>query len=122
MNSGARVGSSRWFTEFGDLVDLTQAGWLIDEGKNNSRDDQTWRAPDSDIRSIAKLDVVDIGGVRAGEVLNRDEVRGLKRLGMVGVSCGKKLAGQRQQAKIAAMDCGGATGIACLPTSLGYLH
>ena len=60
---GRARGFVQRFPEFGDRVELTHAGYLIDEGKNNSREDETWAAPDSDIGSTAKLGIVDIGGV-----------------------------------------------------------
>jgi hypothetical protein len=43
------------FTEFGDRVHLAQVGFLIHEGKNNTRDGQTWPAPSGALRSSASL-------------------------------------------------------------------
>jgi hypothetical protein len=64
------------------------------------------------IGSAEKFGIVDIAGVVAGKVLDCDEARGTKWLGMIGINGGEKLTDQRQRSKFAAMDLGAASGIA----------
>jgi hypothetical protein len=79
------------FTKLGNLVDLAHGGVLVDDGKNNTRDGQTWPAPGSYIGSITKLGVVDIAGVRARNVFLRKEAGGTKWADVVRIGGRKQL-------------------------------
>ena len=97
MNFGT-CGLARGLAELGDRMKLTDRRLLVDEGKDDplhdDEQDLLSAAPGTDVWGIEKLDVVDVVGGVAADVLLGEEACGAKQLDMIRVRGRKQLSDQ----------------------------
>jgi hypothetical protein len=88
------------FAKLCNLIELADTRLLVDTSEDNTGDEQGGgpcpSPPHGGVRRITQLDIVDIIGVRASDVLLGEKVRGQQWLAMVSVGCRIQFAGKRE--------------------------